>query len=679
MTSSLSPHELENPQFPNIIQPKVRGSSNIEMEEVLDPLLQENCENHGGTRIESGSWDRNKYMPLYKAAQKGDWKFAKKLFQDDPNAVTAKITNFSEMAIHVGATAGHSEFVEELLKIMPLEALECRETKDGETVLHLAAISGIIDAAKAIVKANPRLTQMCNNSGWVPLLSAASHVSSSSNVRQRKMVEYLYSVTRDENPSPFKGYVGATQLCNLIKAGFYDIALSLVEQYPDLAIEADKDGVCALEVLSQQPTAFLSGNSSDTYRSLDLQIYSILFWGTYIQVESPSTDKKRQYAIKGDAEDPPEIPGDHSISKGVIAKFPNVTSMTRVLPSGRYYKILKTKQALALVKCILARISQMPNSDISDFFAKFDILRKFTKSGISEFIVECLQTFPFETNKQDILKIAVQQRNGNIFKLIYGMNIDQKLLSFQDKSGNTILHMAAKLAPLSHLKKFGGEVFQMQQELRWFKAVENIVLDIDKSRRNNKNKTAHEVFTEEHKELMQKAENWAKGTAESSMLVASLVATVVFAAAITVPGGTISDSDDKNNGTPIFLLEKAFVVFVVADALAFFSSITSAMMFITVLTSRYIELDFLQSLPRKIILNLITLSLSISFMMVTFGAALVIILGHKFSGAPILIALLAVVPITLFNFLLLPTFVQMVSQTYWPQVILQPTRKKRSC
>ncbi|XP_026424282.1 ankyrin repeat-containing protein ITN1-like [Papaver somniferum] len=660
MASSLSPHELGNPQFPKNAQSRVEASSsNIEMKE----LLQENCEyHHETTHNESGSWDLNKYMSLYKAAQKGDWLSAKKLFQDDPNAVTAKITNFSEMAIHVAATAGHSEFVEELLKIMPLEALEFKETKDGKTLLHLAAISGITEAGKGIVKVNPRLAHRCNNSGWVPLLSAATHVSSSSSERQKKMVDYLYSVTRDENPSPFNGYLGATLVCTLIKAGFYDIALSLVDQYPDLAIATDKKGVSALEVLSQQPTAFLSGTHVPYFSRL---MYK------YIQVESPSTCQKRQYVIKGDAEDPPEIPGNHSISKGVIAKFLKASIMTRVsisvLPEEilrGYYNLLKTKQALALVKGILARISQMPNSDISDYFAKFDIIRKFSKSGISEFIMECLQTFPFQTNKQEILKIAVEQRNGDIFRLVYDMNVDQKLLSFQDESGSTILHLAAKIAPLSHLKRFGGEVFQMQEELRWFKVVANIVPEIHKSRRNDKNKTAHEVFREEHKDLMQKAENWAKGTAESSMLVASLVATVVFAAAITVPGGNINDGDDKNNGTPIFILEKAFMVFVVADALAFFSSITSAMMFITVLTSSYTEIDFLMSLPHKIIVNLMALSFSIGAMMVTFSAVLYIILVNRFPTAAIPISLMASMPIILFALLVLPLLLEMVHQTY---------------
>ncbi|KAI3965210.1 hypothetical protein MKW92_042948 [Papaver armeniacum] len=658
MASSLSSHELENPRFPKNVQLKVEASSSdIEMKE----LLQENCEYHHETTCnESSSWDFKKYMSLYKAARKGDWLLAKKLFQDDPNSVTAKITNLSEMAIHVAATAGRSEFVVELVKIMPLEALEFKETRNGETLLHLAAISGIVEAAKAIVKVNPQLTQRCNNSGWVPLLSAASHVSTSSKKRQRKMVEYLYSVTRDEDPSPFKGYLGATLLCTLIKAGFYEVALSLVEQYPDLAIETDKDGACALELLAEKPTAFRSGV---ILTPIERYIYNDL------RIELPSTCPKRHYLIKGDAEDPPEFLGNQ-YSKGVIAKARNTTSMTQ----DNAIRVLQihfvTNQALALVKCILARISQMPNSDISDFFDKSDIISKFARSGISEFIVECLETFPFETNKQEIQKIAVEQRHGNIFQLIHEMNVDEKLLSFQDESGNTILHLAAKSAPLSRLKTFGSEVFQMQQEMRWFMAVENLVFDNDKSRRNNDGKTAYELFTEEHKDLMQKAEESAKKTAESSMLVASLVATVAFAAAITVPGGNISDSDKKNNGTPIFLLEKSFLVFVVADAVAFFSSITSAMMFITVLTSRYTETQFLKSLPQKIILNLLTLYISISTMMITFAAALVIILGHQYTGTPVIISLLASLTVTFFGYLVFPSLILMYFEVYRPKLAI---------
>ena len=55
--------------------------------------------------------------------------------------------------------------------------------------------------------------------------------------------------------------------------------------------------------------------------------------------------------------------------------------------------------------------------------------------------------------------------------------------------------------------------------------------------RNKKNLTAKELFNKEHKEQHQAAQEWVKKTSQSCSTVAVLVATVVFAAAYTAPGG----------------------------------------------------------------------------------------------------------------------------------------------
>jgi hypothetical protein len=59
------------------------------------------------------------------------------------------------------------------------------------------------------------------------------------------------------------------------------------------------------------------------------------------------------------------------------------------------------------------------------------------------------------------------------------------------------------------------------------------------------------------------------------MLVATLIATITFAAAITVPGG-----NNQDKGTSIFLPNNKFSVFIWSDAVAFFSSMTSLVVFI---------------------------------------------------------------------------------------------------
>ncbi|XP_068343985.1 ankyrin repeat-containing protein NPR4-like [Pyrus communis] len=132
-----------------------------------------------------------------------------------------------------------------------------------------------------------------------------------------------------------------------------------------------------------------------------------------------------------------------------------------------------------------------------------------------------------------------------------------------------------------------------------------------------------ELFTNEHKALAESGEKWLKDTSNSCMLVATLIATVVFAAAFTVPGG------NDNEGAPNFLEKKSviFLVFVVSDSVALFSSLTSLLMFLSILTARYAEEDFLESLPKRLIIGLATLFFAIAATMVAFGATLLIVLG----------------------------------------------------
>ncbi|KAI3890562.1 hypothetical protein MKX03_036110 [Papaver bracteatum] len=62
------------------------------------------------------------------------------------------------------------------------------------------------------------------------------------------MVEYLYSVTRDENRSPFSGQDGVRLLQRAIDSNFFGLALCLVRRYPELVTEKLlKTDMCALD------------------------------------------------------------------------------------------------------------------------------------------------------------------------------------------------------------------------------------------------------------------------------------------------------------------------------------------------------------------------------------------------------------------------------------------------
>ncbi|CAA2966411.1 ankyrin repeat-containing NPR4-like [Olea europaea subsp. europaea] len=117
-----------------------------------------------------------------------------------------------------------------------------------------------------------------------------------------------------------------------------------------------------------------------------------------------------------------------------------------------------------------------------------------------------------------------------------------------------------------------------------------------------------------------------KDTTSSCMVVATLIATVAFAAAFTIPGG------NNEIGIPVFLKNKRFTVFVISDAVAMFSLATSVMIFLSILTSRYTEDDFLFSLPVKLMVGLISLFASIVCMVLTFSATFFLVYNEKKHG-----------------------------------------------
>ena len=179
---------------------------------------------------------------------------------------------------------------------------------------------------------------------------------------------------------------------------------------------------------------------------------------------------------------------------------------------------------------------------------------------------------------------------------------------------------------------------------------------------NNDHLTPRQLFTENHEDMMSKGEKWMKDTASSCTVVGSLIVTIMFAAAFTVPGG-----NDQNKGFPIFLNEKLFMVFIISDALSLFSSSTSVLMFLGILTSRYAEEDFLKSLPTKMIIGLSTLFFSIAAMMTAFSAALFLMLREQ-SWIFIPVICLASVPVTLFVLMQFPLLVDMTILTYRPGI-----------
>lgn len=193
--------------------------------------------------------------------------------------------------------------------------------------------------------------------------------------------------------------------------------------------------------------------------------------------------------------------------------------------------------------------------------------------------------------------------------------------------------------------------------------MESIVPQNCKGFKNKENKTPSQLFTEQHATLVKEGERWMKAIATSSSVVAALVVTVMFAAAFTVPGG------NNDNGAPIFLDDKYFMVFIISDSVSLFSAATSVLMFLGILTSEYTENKFLKVLPGELIIGLSSLFISLAAMMITFCAALAIVLkesSNKVVMVPNIV--LACTPVAIFAGLQFPLLVRLCISTYGPAI-----------
>uniref|UniRef100_A0A6N2LPU8 PGG domain-containing protein n=1 Tax=Salix viminalis TaxID=40686 RepID=A0A6N2LPU8_SALVM len=285
-----------------------------------------------------------------------------------------------------------------------------------------------------------------------------------------------------------------------------------------------------------------------------------------------------------------------------------------------------------------------------------------------EFIIELIKVCPHlmtcgDDNSRNLFLSSIAFRHEKVFNLLYALQESRAtIVSRKDSSVNTLLHLAAKLSPPSQLARISGAALQMQRELQWYKEVESIINPALKDVTNEYKMKARDLFTDEHKDLLVKGEQWMKGSATSCTVVGALIITIMFTVAFTVPGGNVQET-----GYPVFKDKKSFTVFIVADAISLFSSSTSVLMFLGILTSRYAEEDFLKSLPTKLIFGLSTLFLSIAAMMVTFCAALIIMFNGRLEVV-IPVVLLASIPVTFFMLLQFPLLVEIFVSTYGPGI-----------
>ncbi|XP_059665951.1 uncharacterized protein LOC132311844 isoform X2 [Cornus florida] len=551
-------------------------------------------------------------------------------------------------------SAQGNHFVKNLLELMSPEDVAISSAFGKSTALHYAARAGNIEAAMWLVNKNPRSLYLCNIDRRVPLEEAVMF-------RRRNLILYLLEVTIKYINIKTDGNF-PIDLQVMIAGDQFDIALSLVQRHHEWARMAPnwspRELSSALHLTILKPYAFRSGTHLNWWQRL---IYS------YVPMKLE--DFAYHSTHQGDIENPVDsfIP----VKQKLYNVFWKVTQM--LVPEIKYWQELKGKhyQVLELVKHLCNDVAKLNYSEAEETI-RIPLI-KAASVGIPEVVEVIFTVFPdaianIETDMgQNVFQVAIVNRCESVFNLIYQFREEARetILSYADKNLRTCLDLAACLESEQKLylrAHAAGAALQMQRELQWFKEVEKFSI-FHGTRELSRNKTPAMIFTETHEELVKEGEKWIKDTANSCTIVAALVATMVFAAAITVPGG----NDDKS-GLPILFKDRAFIIFIISDALALFSSTSSVLLFLSILTSRYAEIDFLYTLPKRLVIGLVTLFFSTISMMVAFSTTLYLVLGYEKAWIIVPVTAFSCIPVTLFASLQFPLLLDMVNSTCGPSI-----------
>ncbi|CAH1449290.1 unnamed protein product [Lactuca virosa] len=540
------------------------------------------------------------------------------------HVLTQEINSDGNMPLHIAVGIGKNRMVSEMLRLIKVEQLLEMKNKNGSTALHIAAIVGNTEAAKLLIKRNIKLLVTKDLKGETPLDKAFDNM-------HLDTVEYLLKAAKgDEKPEKNTSRIGVELLVNAVSSKQYDLAIKLVEDYPEFVVENDN----VLMAIARTFPSGLDYGETLIYPVLDnictkiverAKCLLLILVSPYFVCKQILEDEKVIYFIL-------------LLVLFIILGVPLlmliwIYVLMRLLILIVYFPFFMFYFSLWKVAAIFDRYAH------SHYYTGpiLEAARQNAYEVVDEILSRSPEAIRYKDEQgYDIIQLAVIHRSEKIYNLIYLMEERKSIYgTLEDSSKNNMLHLAGRLAPSQKLKRSIGAAFQLQRELQWRKEVKKLVFPAYITKENIFKETPDMVFTREHENLVKEGEKWMKAVAESCSITAGLITTIVFAAAITVP-----------------------------DAMSLFASSTALLMFLSILTGRFSEQDFLHRLPRRMIIGLVTLLLSTTAMMVAFGTNIVPCLCYKRPWMVAPICVLAFLPIAAFSTLQIPIIVDLFRSTY---------------
>ncbi|KAK7302992.1 hypothetical protein RJT34_13891 [Clitoria ternatea] len=595
----------------------------------------------------------------YILAKRYDWEGFGAFFRKHKDLLDKQIDLHLSTPFHYLAHCGNPTMYKEMLELVgesDVKRVLRLQDDMGNTALHEAAFTGEVEMTKSILEYEEvegseqqyqPLLEIRNKLGETPVYRAAALGKTrllKFFMHQKRVLPSVHFHRKADNMSI---------LHTAVIDQFFGTALWLLKEYEHLAYEKEDNGLTTLQLLAKMPSTFKSQTSMGAFTNF---IYLLLPDYQDYKYYYPNEDdiKKEQDLEKGeDRKEPPSA--QRKLSAFSWAWY----TMWKVLAKEwkEIEKLWRKKEMHNLAKELVELLAKKDDSwqhtsiarDRTVSMGRSQLVTKepegkhkekegdkkeqegahktivytpllmAASNGITEIVELIVHFHPHSIehvseDEQNILYMAVKHRQLKIYRILKKLKIVRSLAGKIDEESNTVLHYTAEFQGGSQ----PGYAMQLQEELHWFDRIEKRLPYHYTIHKNHNNQTAKQLFVEKHEQLLKDAREWIKETAQSCSAVAVLVATVVFAAAYTVPGGT----DDL--GVPRFLHHPIFLVFTLMDVVALVSSLASVIMFLSILTSPCEMWDFRKSLPRKLMAGFALLFFSMATTMLAFSATILI-------------------------------------------------------
>ncbi|XP_059660960.1 protein ACCELERATED CELL DEATH 6-like [Cornus florida] len=610
----------------------------------------------------------------------------RKMYPDGPLHV---LTIHHDTVLHMAVYTVQADLVIKLLGLLTAtdHGNLTRQNAVGNTILHEAtAFNKLVPAAQKMLEMAPGLLIITNQFGETALFRAA---------RYGKFEMFLFldrevrrSCLSEEERKAFyqKPTNNNTVLHTAIVSGHFKLALKIARTYEYLVGERDEDGMTPLHHLARHSSAF-QGRNAGYFKRLIYKCVSedatpiiqegkdATGWRVPLWENIKNEKLKYHMAMK--------------LAKFLVMKDTTSWKNTKPVEVSSRYKVQDDKTQsdgkgassapkVEETKIIVQKEEPKRIPETPLFLA--------TKAGCVDIVEDILHWYPQAVEHIDdsgctILHIAIKYRQLEIFNMVEKMGtLIKKLVQKTDNDSNSILHMVGEKTEYtveqikltqessknldSNQGKAGDDkedhtlketnqnlVLQLQEDLLLFERVKKHCSEHFFNNVNSKGQTAEQLFALKTEKLHTEAKEWLKRTSENSSIVAVLIATVAFAAAYTVPGGS-----NGTTGVPILLSKPLFVIFTITDVLSLTCTLTSLVIFLSILTSTFRLRDFKHSLPQKLMLGFTFLLLSVSMMMLSFAATIALMIRNKEQWTKISLYTVAFLPVTVFVLSYLPLY-----------------------